>query len=127
MGINQDGLKYVTLHELKLQMRVDFEEEDEIIRAYGRAAEDAIIRGTGRSETELLRFGFEEKTGELPTEGEILGSEHFPSRLKVAILMFAANLYRNREPVASVAQNAVPYSFDVLVKPYKKLGKPNRI
>ena len=119
--MNQDGLKYVTMAELKQQMRVDYEEEDSIIRAYGRAAEDAIVKGTSRSEDELLRMGYEEEMGQVPTAEEMVGVEYFPSRLKVAILMFAANLYRNREPVASVAQNAVPYSFDVLTKPYKRL------
>lgn len=55
-------LRVVTLDELKAQMRVDFEDEDEIIRLYGRAAEDAIISGTYRTLEELKRIGYAEKT-----------------------------------------------------------------
>jgi hypothetical protein len=43
--------------------------------------------------------------------------------LKVAILMLAAHSHRNREPVAAVAQNAVPYAFDMYIKPYVKLSE----
>ena len=51
------------------------------------------------------------------------GGEGVPSRLKVAILMLAAHSHRNREPVAAVAQNAVPYAFDMYIKPYVKLSE----
>ena len=36
-------LKVVTLEELKMQMREDFCEEDELINLYGAAAEDAVM------------------------------------------------------------------------------------
>lgn len=55
-------LRVVTLDELKAQMRVDFEDEDEIIKLYGCAAEDAIISGTYRTLEELKRIGYAEKT-----------------------------------------------------------------
>ena len=42
--------------------------------------------------------------------------------MKVAILMLAAHSHRNREPVAAVAQNAVPYTLDFYIKPYVKLS-----
>ena len=42
-------LKVVTLEELKMQMREDFCEEDELINLYGAAAEDAVISSTRRS------------------------------------------------------------------------------
>lgn len=46
-------LRVVTLDELKAQMRVDFEDEDDIITLYGSAAEDAIIEGTHRTLEEV--------------------------------------------------------------------------
>ena len=101
-------LRVVTLDELKAQMRVDFEDEDEIIKLYGCAAEDAIISGT-------YRIGYAEKNNG-SQEGE-----SFPDRLRLAILILAAHNYRNREPVASISQNPVPYSIDVYCKPYRKL------
>ena len=108
-------LRVVTLNELKAQMRVDFEDEDEIIRLYGSAAEDAVIEGTNRTLEELKRIRYAEKNGGAE-DGEL-----FPDRLKLAILILAAHNYRNREPVASVSQNTVPYSLEVYCKPYRKL------
>lgn len=135
------GLKVVTLEELKAQMREDFDGEDELIRLYGEAAEDAVIGATRRTFKELCRIGYYEQNGEYPSE-EPLPDEGtpedvpsdpipekawFPSRLKVAILMLAAHSHRNREPVAAVAQNAVPYAFEMYIKPYVKLSERNVI
>lgn len=117
--MGKKGLRVVTLDELKLQMRVDLEEEDSIIEAYGIAAEDTVVNMTRRTLEELAVIGKEETTGEVVTEADV--REDFPSRLKIAVLMLAAHWYRNREPVATVAMNAVPYSLEVLVKPYRKL------
>lgn len=114
------ALKVVNIEELKQQMRVDFEEENEIIALYGEAAEDVVIKGTRRTLEELCRIGYEEQTGEIAPE-ELPDGNWFPVRLKLAVLMMAAHSYRNREPVASVGQNIVPYAYDVLVKPYRRL------
>ena len=43
------ALKVVTLEELKAQMREDFDGEDDLIRLYGEAAEDAVIGATRRT------------------------------------------------------------------------------
>lgn len=123
------ALKVVSLEELKAQMREDFDGEDELIKLYGEAAEDAVIGATRRTLEELCRMGYTEQTGvKLPISealpGESLpGLMWFPARLKVAILMLAAHSHRNREPVAAVAQNAVPYAFDMYIKPYVKLSE----
>lgn len=105
------ALKVVTLEELKAQMREDFDGEDNLITLYGEAAEAAVIGATRRTFEELVSMAEEE------------GAEGFPARLKVAILMLAAHSHRNREPVAAVAQNAVPYAYDMYVKPYVKLSE----
>lgn len=114
------GLQVVTMQELKAQMRVDFEDEDELIELYGKAAEDTIIRGTGRTLRELCENEYIAILDRMPEEGLDV-TTWFPDRLKLAILVFAAHCYRNREPVAAIAQNAVPFSLDVLCKPYRKL------
>lgn len=108
MTINygEEDLVAVTLEELKAQMRVDFPEDDEIITLYGTAAQNTIFNMLRRSYLDLTGFN---------------GSVHAP--VKTAILILAAHLYKNREAVASVAQNAVPYSISVLIKPYIKLSR----
>lgn len=103
------ALRIVTLDELKMQMREDFDGEDHVIELYGEAAENAVIKATRRTYEELVEMA------------EVEGND-FPSMLKVAILMLAAHLHRNREPVAAVAQNVVPYTVDMYIKPYVKLS-----
>ena len=44
-----DKLRIVSLDALKRQMKIDFEEEDDLIVMYGVAAEDAIINATRSS------------------------------------------------------------------------------
>ena len=103
------SLRVVTLDELKAQMREDFDGEDDLIRVYGEAAEQAVIKATRRTYEELVKMA------------EAEGND-FPPMLKVAVLMLAAHSHRNREPVAAVSQNAVPYALDMYVKPYVKLS-----
>ena len=120
-----EAFRIVTLDELKQQMRVDFEDEDEIISLYGVAAEDMVISDTRRSVEELNLMGYMEKHGEEPDDDEAdeVAADilNFPKKLKLAILMLAAHFYRNREPVASIAQNCVPMLYEALTKPYRKL------
>lgn len=118
-----DGLSVVTLAELKAQMRVEENIEDELVLAYGRAAERSIIDSTRRTVSELCLIGWEQSNGPLPDGADAPGAEWFPPQLKVAVLMFASHLYRNREPVATGATPvAVPYTLDALVKPFVKLS-----
>nr|DAM83359.1 MAG TPA: Head Tail Connector Protein [Caudoviricetes sp.] len=107
MDIMSEKLRIVSIEELKLQMRVDFADEDQSILLYGCAAEDTVIDMTRRTLDELIEWD----------------GRGFPSPLKVAILMLASHFYRNREPVSSIAQNMVPLSVAILVKPYVKLSE----
>lgn len=43
-----------------------------------------------------------------------------PAPLKQAILLLAANLYANREPVAYGTPQRIPYTLDYLIRPYIK-------
>lgn len=119
--------RIVTLDELKSQMRVDIEEEDSLIALYGVAAENYVVESTRRTIPELNLLGYlRVHGGEELSEPDAVGiskdNKNFPQTLKVAILMYAAHLYRNREPVAGIAQNAVPHTLDALIKPYRRLS-----
>lgn len=115
------NLRVVTIEEIKAQAREDFDGEEDLLKLYGLAAEDVIIKGTYRSLDELKRIGYEEATGIVLTDEQLPEGDWFPPGLKLAILMLAAQSYRVREPVANVSQNPVPYAFDIYVKPYRKL------
>lgn len=117
-------LQVVTLEELKAQMRVEETDEDDMITQYGVAAERQIIAETRRSLDELCVRGYVDYHGTVVPDSVTPGVAWFPSPLKVAILMFAAQLYRNREPVAvGVSVAAIPYTLAVMVKPYVKLAQ----
>lgn len=100
-------LRVVTLEELKKQVREDFEDNDDLLTLYGVAAEDYVIGETRRTLDELVETG---------------GGE-FPAKLKVAVLLLAAHLYRCREAVSNVNQVPVPYAMDAMVKAYVKLTR----
>jgi hypothetical protein len=114
------------MSELKAQMRVEEDDEDASILSYGLAAENYVIDETRRSLEELCRRGYRESTGVEPDPEAEVSVSWFPSMLKVAVLLMAANLYRNREPVAAgVTPVAVPYTLEALVKPYVRLSDDN--
>ena len=45
---------------------------------------------------------------------------NLPAPLKQAMLLIAANLYANREPVAYGVPQRIPYTLDYLIEPYVK-------
>lgn len=80
-----DELRIVSLDALKRQMKIDFEEDDDLIVMYGVAAEDAIINATRRSYEELVMENRKRKSDE---------NAGFPPMLYIAILMMARNFTR---------------------------------
>lgn len=118
---NNRGLKYIPFELLKQHIRQDNDVEDAVIALYGRAAEQTIIGMTRRDEEELLRRGYEERTGCI-APGVLPPGYWLPDALKSAILLFAGHLEKNREAVSGIASHVLPYSIDVLVKPYRKLS-----
>ena len=118
---DKPSLQIVSLDELKQQMRVEENAENDIITQYGIAAERQVITETRRTMDELLAIGYDEQH-DTPPNGTI-DAKWFPAPLRVAVLMLAANLYRNREPVAAgVSVSPIPYTIEVFVKPYVRLS-----
>lgn len=124
LQVLSDGLRVVTLGELKSQMRVEDSVEDELIVVYGQAAERAVIDSTRRPLEALCVIGYEQVNGPLPDGASAPGVEWFPPQLRIAVLMLASHLYRNREPVSTgAAPAAIPYTLEALVKPFVRLGR----
>lgn len=94
---------YVTAEEVKKQANVDFTADDEYISNLIEASEMAVenIINTKLSEYEA--------------EGKLAAP------LRQAILLFAANLYENREPVSYGKTTVVPFTLNYLIMPYIKL------
>ena len=95
--------EYVTSAELAKQCNIDnvtVDEENYLTRL--------VLTATVTVENKIQQtlLGLED------TDGNI------PEPLRQAILLIAANLYANREPVAYGVPQRIPYTLDYLVSPY---------
>lgn len=97
-------MKWLTIEMIKAHSRIDFECEDNLLMLYADSAEQTVLNICGRSYEEIV-----EKWGE------------FPVPLIQASLMLVDNSYTQRSPASAQNLYSVPYTFDVLVKPYMKL------
>lgn len=97
-------MKFLTLEDIKLHCRIDGQYEDEVLTLYGEAAEQTLLNYIGSTYDNII------------TEyGEV------PRPIYHAALMLVDVSYTHRSPVSPQSMNIVPYTFDILVKPYIKL------
>ena len=100
-------MKFLTFEQIKAQLRLDdeqAEEERDILVLYGEAAEDMVLDTCNRTITDIY-----EQYGTMP------------KALVQAGLMLVAQSYQHREPASPQNLYAVPYAFDLLLKPYMRL------
>ena len=99
-------MKWLTLERIKQQCRIepDFTEEDSLLEMYGESAEETVLNTCHRTITDIFeQYGM------------------VPKALVQAGLMLVAQSYQHREPASPQNLYAVPYAFDLLLKPYIKL------
>jgi uncharacterized phage protein (predicted DNA packaging) len=82
----------------------DFDEDDTLIEAYLKAAEEVVINEIGQSVEDLQ---------EAYTD--------VPRSIEIAIMQIAAHWYNTREAVATTQMYMVPATIKALLKPYTKL------
>lgn len=107
-------MKFLTIKEIKAQCRIEeyFVLEDTLLTAYGGASENALLRVCNRTYDDLLEnFGEDDSDG-----GKVV-----PPDFRVAALMLAKHLYEHRGPTENVSLSMVPYSIDLLIKPFMRL------
>lgn len=102
-------MNYLTLAYIKAHSRIEYDGEDELLTLYGEAAEETVLSICSRSLDELKAMG---------TDGNV------PKAIMQATLMLVDLSYQQRSPVSPSSMYAVPYTFDLLIKPYMKLTKP---
>ena len=100
-------MKWLTIERIKQQCRIepDFTEEDALLEMYGESAEEVLLNHLNRSYENLM---------------EVYG--HIPAPLIHASLMLVDVSYQHRSPVSPQNMSIVPYTFDILVKPYMRLA-----
>ena len=103
-------MKFLTLEKIKAQCRIepDFHDEDEWLIDTGEAEEETVLNMLGRSYEDLL---------------EVYG--RVPAPIIRATLMLVDLSYKYRSPVDSQNMSIVPYTFDILIKPYMRLASSN--
>jgi len=89
---------------MRKHSRIEYHCEDDLLELYGEAAEATLLNYIGMSYDEIV--------GE---DGKV------PAPLMQAALMLVDVSYQFRSPVSSQNMSIVPYTFDILVKPYVKL------
>lgn len=100
-------MKWLTLTRIKQQLRIeaDFTEEDDLLEMYGESAEEVLLNHLERSYEDIM---------------SVYG--RVPAPLIHASLMLVDTSYQHRSPVSAQNMSMVPYTFDLLVKPYMRLA-----
>ena len=99
-------MKYLTLDHIRQHLRIDFTgEEDAVLELYGSAAEDTVLNVCNRTIDDVI-----EEYGGVPTP------------IRQATLLLVGVSYMHREPASAQNISGVPYSFDILIKPYMRLA-----
>ena len=99
-------MKWLTLERFKQQLRIEreFHEEDELLKEYGESAEEVLLNYLNRTYEDVI---------------ELYG--RVPAPLRHASLMLVDMSYQYRSPVSAQSISLMPYTFDILIKPYIKL------
>ena len=100
-------MKWLTLERIKANSRIDGNEEDELLKLYGSAAEVGILNLIGRSWEWVC---------------ENLSQEDIEGPLTIAGLLLVDHLYKHRGPTDNIQAYQIPYSVDFYVKPYMRLA-----
>lgn len=100
-------MKILTLEYIKQHSRIDYDCEDELLGLYGDAAEVVLAQHLGRGKTvDDMVDSLTEEFGEVP------------AAIMQAALMLVDVSYQYRSPISPSNIYVVPYTFDILVKPY---------
>ncbi len=94
-------MKYLTIDDIKTQLRLDSDCDDALLELYGTGAEDTILHLCNRTYENLVG-----------TYGEV------PAAIRQVTLELVSNSYDQRSPASPTNMSAVPYNFDLLVKSY---------
>lgn len=103
-------MKILSLDFIKQHSRIDYDCEDDLLELYGDSAEETLAQYLNRGKT------VDEMVADLK---EVYG--YIPAPLYHAALMLVDISYQYRSPVSPTNVSVVPYTFDILVKPYMKL------
>jgi len=97
-------MAYISLEDVKLHLRVDFNDDDKYIEQLINVAEASLANNLGITLENLLLSG---------------SLSDLPADLKHAENILVSQWYENREPVNTLLVRKIPYSLDYLIYPHK--------
>jgi len=97
-------MKWLTIDYIKQHSRICCDCEDELLETYGESAEATVLNTLNTTYDDIIA-----------EYGEV------PAPLFHAALMLVDVSYNYRSPVSPTSIYVVPYTFDILIKPYMKL------
>lgn len=105
-------MKYLQIEHIKQHSRIDFDCDDALLELYGEAAEDTVLNYLNRGKTPAKAL----ENLKADYDGEV------PAAIRQATLMLVDVSYANRSPISQTNMSIVPYTFDILIKPYMRLA-----
>ena len=103
-------MKYLQIDYIKQHSRIDFDCEDAELELYGESAEETVARYLNRGKTvDDCVSSLEEEYGKIP------------AAIRHATLMLVDVSYNHRSPISPTNMSMIPYTFDLIIKPYMKL------
>ena len=104
-------MRYLKIDYIKQHSRIDYDCEDALLELYGEAAEDTVLNYLNRGKTPQKAY-------------DSLVKEYggVPAAIRHATLMLVDVSYQYRSPISPTNISVVPYTFDILVKPYMWLS-----
>lgn len=100
---------WTTIQYIKEHSRICCDGEDGVLELYGSAAEKTIMK--------LLDRDYDDIVGTFGT-----ADQPVPEPIRQATLMLVDMSYQHRSPADTMNLSIVPYSFDLLLKPYMRLA-----
>ena len=108
----QQRFKFLSLDDIKRQCRIDGDTEDSILTMYGQSAETTLAG----------YLGYVDEHNHPDVDAMLTDFDNdLPKPLYQAALMLVDVSYQYRNPISNQNISVVPYTFDLLVKPYVKL------
>ena len=100
-------MKFLSIEYIKQHSRIDYDCEDSLLETYGDSAEETLTQYLNRGKrVEDMIESLREEYGQIP------------ANIYHAALILVDHSYQHRSPASMQNLYTVPYSFDVLVKPY---------
>ena len=97
-------MKFLSVDLIKMQSRIDGNDEDTYLGMLGEAAERKLFNDTQRTYDEIKEAN----------------NDEWPTDLTLAALLLTSHWYKNREDASNVSMYLVPNAYEALYMPYRK-------